>query len=183
MITSCHPFSLAASNSVVFSVYVVFPAEIRLSLSPELSFGCGFTSGDTRHTPSIFSLLTVSVAFRSFVRCLALAFDVLPVFLVMFSGSPYLCLKGSGHIGSGAFVSCGGSTFWPFGCDLFLHRPNVLLVPLPDVFAGYFFKVGGLSSLYRVALSLSGPPGSLVLLAFLALWPSWLPSPLALLAP
>jgi hypothetical protein len=39
-------------------------------------------------------------------------------------------------------------------------------------FAGYFFKVGELSSLYRVAFSLSGL-GSLVLLAFLALWPSW----------
>ena len=129
MITSRHPFSLAASNNVVFSVYVVFPAEIRLSLPPELSFGCGFTSGDIRHTPPIFSLLTVSVAFRrplsggwpwSLASC-PLSWSCSPVRLISVQ-------KGSGHFGSGAFVSYGDSTFWPFLClsAYGLSRPSGL---------------------------------------------------------
>ena len=98
----------------------------------------------TPDTPHLFFFFANSLCrfSQDFVRWLALVSDILLIFLVTFSDLPYLCLKGSGHFGSGAFVSCGDSTFWPFGCGLFLHRPNVLLVPLPDVFAGYFFKVG-----------------------------------------
>ena len=102
--------------------------------------------GHPTHPTYLFFANSLCRFSQASVRWLALVFGVLPAFLVMFSGLPYLCLKGSEHFGSDAFVSYGDSTFWPFLClsAYGLSRPSGLRLLLLFSVSGWPLSVLGL---------------------------------------
>ncbi len=157
-----------------------FPAEIHLSLPPELSLGCGFTSGDTRPTHPTYLFFANSLCrfSQAFVRCLALVFDVLPAFL--------------GHVLR--FALSLSKRLWTLRiwCLRFLRRLYILAllgVTYFYIFTSAQRSVGSAAGCFcRILLQSWGVVFSLSS-CFLSIWPSWLsgppglPGPLALLAP